>query len=61
MKFVLKDRGETAENSSGGGSVGVLKETVFVVLAYVAMFLALAGILVASGWCVLWFLTMTSA
>ena len=34
MKFVVKDRGESAENSSGGGVEGLLMELIYMLLAY---------------------------
>jgi len=54
MKFVVKERGQTSENSSGGGTEGVLKEMFLVVLAYaaviVSILVAFFAVIVAAQW-----------
>jgi len=37
MKFVLKDPGKASENSSGGGTEGILRELLYMFLAYGGM------------------------
>lgn len=37
MHFVPKDRGESSENSSGGGTQGILKELFYMLLTYGVM------------------------
>jgi hypothetical protein len=37
VKFVQKDAGKTLENSTGGGSEGLLKETIILLASYVAV------------------------
>ena len=40
MKFVIKDPGDASENSSGGGTNGLLKELFYMFLAYLGMSMA---------------------
>lgn len=37
MKFVFKDLGAASENSSGGGTEGILRELLYMFLAYGGM------------------------
>jgi len=48
MKFVQKDRGESSENSSGGGLDGFFKELGSMFLAYMGMIISmvLAGLVI---------------
>ena len=43
MKFVLKDSGEASENSSGGGIEGVLRELLYMFIAYWGMIFGVFG------------------
>jgi hypothetical protein len=48
MKFVQKDRGESSENSSGGGLDGFFKEIGTMFLAYMGMIVSMviAGLVI---------------
>ncbi len=41
MKFVIKDVGDASENSSGGGTDGLLKEFVTMLVAYWVMIVSI--------------------
>ena len=51
MKFVPKNPGEASENSSGGGTDGLLKEFVYMLLAYWVMIasIVIAGLVVVAA------------
>ncbi|GEM_PF-6762575 len=56
MKFVSKDLGMTSENSSGGGTEGLLMEVLYMFLAYWGMiaFLVVGGFITAAALAYLW-------